>query len=257
MTRSAVNEKGVNIYLVYVYCGLGDLTKAKYWLTKARMTNDVDLIWLGVDPMLKDLGQTVNVGEPDFEGAEKHILTLLQEQMPNLTYHNLAHVQDVLQAAMLIAEQERVGEEEVKIIRLAALLHDIGFIYAAKNHEEKGAELTRELLPAFGFSKDTIEIIYNMIVATRLPQSPTTQLEKILCDADLDYLGRDDFYEIGVKLFEEMKAGGAVEDEREWNLVQRTFLQSHRFHTAFSKANREEAKNVRLSELTEKLKRRS
>ena len=76
-------------------------------------------------------------------------------------------------------------------------------------------------------------------MATRIPQSPSTKLEKILCDADLDYLGRDDFYEIGSRLFEELRDQGVVETEREWNLVQKTFLDSHRYHTNFSKINRQ------------------
>jgi hypothetical protein len=64
-----------------------------------------------------------------------------------------------------------------------------------------------------------------------------------LCDADLDYLGRDDFYEIGERLFEELKAHCIVETEREWNLVQKTFLESHRYHTEYSKTHRESFKN--------------
>ena len=94
-------------------------------------------------------------------------------------------------------------------------------------------------------------------MATRLPQSPVTQLEKILCDADLDYLGREDFYEVGGKLFEEFKSQGIVETEREWNLVQKTFLQSHRFHTHYSQTHREPSKQKRLHEIDAALKMRS
>ena len=32
--------------------------------------------------------------------------------------------------------------------------------------------------------------------ATKIPQTPLTKLEEIICDADLDYLGREDFFEI-------------------------------------------------------------
>ena len=78
-----------------------------------------------------------------------------------------------------------------------------------------------------------------------------------MCDADLDYLGRDDFYEIGGRLFEELRAQGIVETEREWNLVQKTFLDSHRYHTSYSKTNRERIKNQRLQEILGKLKNRA
>ena len=66
-----------------------------------------------------------------------------------------------------------------------------------------------------------------MIMATKIPQTPTNQLDKILCDADLDYLGRDDFFEIGNRLFAEMKERGFIESEREWNLIQKVFLENH------------------------------
>jgi uncharacterized protein len=92
-------------------------------------------------------------------------------------------------------------------------------------------------------------------MATKIPQTPQTTLEKILCDADLDYLGRDDFYSIGNKLFEEMKTRGFVESEREWNLIQKTFLESHRYHTGYSRSNREAKKQQHLQEIIAKFKR--
>ena len=254
--RSNAHEKGVNIYLVYVFNSLGDISSARRWLDKAKETNDVDLIWWEVDPLLKNLRDELQMeksASPNFEAAEKYLTNLLEKEMPALDYHNINHLRDVLQSAMVIALREGVTEEETKLIRVAALLHDAGFIYSPKNHEEKGAAMTREILPSHGFNSQRVEIICNMILATRLPQSPQTKLEKILCDADLDYLGRDDFYEIAGKLFREMLAQGAVETEREWNLVQRTFLQSHRYHTDYSKSNRENAKSNRLQEISSKL----
>ncbi len=74
--------------------------------------------------------------------------------------------------------------------------------------------MVREMLPAFGLSKIQIDIICNMILSTRIPQSPVTKLEKILCAADLDYLEREDFYEIRKRLLTELESQGAVETER-------------------------------------------
>jgi hypothetical protein len=109
--------------------------------------------------------------------------------------------------------------------------------------------MTRDILPDFGFNPDQLNTICGMILATRLPQSPNGKLEKILCDADLDYLGRSDFYEIGGRLFAEMKRLGVVDTEREWNLIQKTFLESHRYHTTFSQTHREPEKLKRLQEI--------
>lgn len=250
--RSNNQEKGVNIYLVHACLGLNEPKKALAFYSNAKQTNDVDLIWWNVDPLLNSLHQNFKPVE-DFMAAENHIRAILNNQMPDLPYHNVTHIEDVVQAAGLIAAAEAIPANEIKQLQLAALLHDIGFIHSPKEHEQTGANMARELLPQFGFKKETINIICGLIMATRLPQNPATTLERIICDADLDYLGRDDYYQIGNRLFEEMKRGGAVESEREWDLVQRTFLQSHKYQTSYSVLNREPAKQERLKEIIAKL----
>ncbi len=258
--RSEANEKGINIYLVHAFHFIGDAVSAKAWLDKAWQTNDVDLIWWNVDPLLKDLRESLpdkgaRINTPDFNAAETHIINLLEEKMPNLQYHNIDHVYDVLNASLVIAKSERINEEELRLLRLAALFHDSGFIHSPRQHEAKGAEMAKEILPGYGLSSEQIETIGNMILATRIPQSPVSQLDKILCDADLDYLGRDDFYEIGGRLLEELKTQGVVETEREWNLVQKTFLESHRYHTKFSKETREAKKHEHLEQIISKFRK--
>ncbi|MBL7871694.1 MAG: tetratricopeptide repeat protein [Cyclobacteriaceae bacterium] len=259
LKRSEAGEKGVNIYLTHAFAQLGDLNKAAHWLTKARETNDIDLIWWNVDPLLKTLrdsiGKNTTTDTADFTAAEKYIAEMLEHKMPHHHYHNIEHVYDVLTAAQVIGDQEQLTDEEQSLLRLAALLHDSGFVQSPKNHEEKGVEIAKEILPIYGLSVDQINQISGMIMATKIPQTPTTHLEKILCDADLDYLGRDDFYDIGRRLLLELKEAGVVETEREWNLVQKTFLESHRYHTRFSKENREGKKHQHLQEISAKFRR--
>lgn len=83
----------------------------------------------------------------DFEGAETFLNAKLEQEMPKLEYHNIDHVRDVLQASIAIAAAEGLTEDETKLVRLAALLHDLGFIHSAKNHERTSCDMTRELLP--------------------------------------------------------------------------------------------------------------
>jgi TolB-like protein/predicted metal-dependent HD superfamily phosphohydrolase/Tfp pilus assembly protein PilF len=254
--RSEQHERGVNYNLMYVFSDQGDLVTAQRWHTKAKKTNDVGLVWWQVDPLLKKLREAP-VASADFIKAEKYITDLLEEKMPAFPYHNKVHVYDVVEAAQKIAEGEKITSEEIKLVRLAALFHDIGFMQSSRGHEAHGAALVRSVLPTFAFAEEQVEAIANMILATRLPQMPTTHIEKILCDADLDYLGRDDFYEIGGRLYLELKEQGVLETEREWNIMQRTFLQSHRYHTVFAQTNRESQKQQRLDEITAKLKSRA
>ena len=205
---------------------MGDIKSAWLYLDKAKKTNDVDLIWWHVDPLLKNLREqsTNEIDMPqNFDGAEQHITTLLGKEMPNLQYHNIKHIYDVLESALVIAESEKITGDEIKILRLAALFHDAGFIRSSANHEERGVEMAREILPAYGLSCDQIDTICGMIMATRIPQSPSNQLERILCDADLDYLGRDDFYEIGGRLFEELRAQDNCRNRKRMELSAKDF----------------------------------
>ena len=131
-------------------------------------------------------------------------------------------------SALRIAETEKINKEETNLLRIAALYHDAGFINTYKGHEAEGCLLAKATLPDFGFTAAQLEMICSMIMATKIPQTPKSKLDKILCDADLDYLGRDDFYEIGNRLYNEMKEQGFIETEREWNLTQKVFLENHR-----------------------------
>ena len=103
-----------------------------------------------------------------------------------------------------------------------------------------------EYLPGVGYSSEEIDIICKLIMATRVPHQPETLLEQIICDADLDYLGRDDFFTTGNKIFRELLEQGNIEDEKAWNELQVKFLTVHRYFTATSIALRQ---NVKLKHL--------
>ncbi len=264
LQRSTENEKGVNFYLAHIYAARQEFEVAKSTIRKAEITNDTDLVWLKADPLLNGVledrqsasGNGISSRKTDYEGAEQFILNKLRNELPtDLTYHNMDHINDVLESALQIASNELIEEEDIKLLRIAALYHDSGFITTYKNHEDRGCVLVKETLPKFGFSDTHLEKICGMIMATKIPQSPKNNLEKILCDADLDYLGRDDFYEIGGRLFEEMKTRGFLETEREWNLTQKVFLENHRYHTPFCAQKRESKKQKHLEEVLGKLQR--
>ena len=183
---------------------------------------------------------------------EKYILQYLKEQLPdNLTYHGLHHTLDVLDAALKIAASENLSEEEIKLLRIAILYHDAGFTTKYKDHEDKGCEMARKNLPAYGYNHKEIETVCGMIAATKIPQTPHNLLEKIICDADLDYLGRDDFHKISHSLFEEMKIYSHLHDEKEWNKIQKKFLEKHHYFTEFGKKNREHKKQQYLQEISQ------
>ena len=190
---------------------------------------------------------------PAFETAEKYILNRLSKELsPALSYHGPHHTPDVMKEAMKIAAEEKLTPEEIKLLRVAIAFHDAGFIYVYQNHEEKGCEMAKEILPGFNFSEKDIELICGMIMATKIPQSPKNKLEKIIGDADLDYLGREDVYPIAHSLFDELKTYANLTDEKKWDEIQINFLKNHVYHTSYSQKKRRSKKNQYLQKLIKK-----
>ena len=166
-----------------------------------------------------------------------------------LYYHHIAHTLDIFESAVRLAGWEGIEGRQLTLVKVAALLHDVGFINAYKGHEEEGCAEARRCLPSEGFTEDEIESICGMIMATQLPQSPKTQLEMILCDADLDYLGRDDYDEIAPRLFKEIVARDASFTEEAWLDMQISFLSSHTYFTESALERRQAGKEAKLKEL--------
>lgn len=193
--------------------------------------------------------------EAIFENVKKHVFERLKKGLAaDLYYHGLGHTKDVLRQAERIAGEEGVTDkEELFLLRLACLYHDYGFLFTYKGHEERGFDLARQELAMQNLSIQQLDRIGGMIMATHLPQSPKNLLEQIICDADLDYLGRDDAPEIAGHLFSEMRSRGMIDSEREWNLRQITFLKEHHYFTASQQKNREAGKQEYLAMLQSRI----
>ncbi|MFL9835265.1 HD domain-containing protein [Chryseobacterium terrae] len=191
----------------------------------------------------------------EYEKLNKIILKRLRENLPeHLSYHSVMHVKDVIDSVEKIANSENVNDEDTLLLKTAALFHDTGFLFGSKNHEERSCEIADEYLSDYGYSESQTTKIKGMIMATKIPQTPHNHLEQILADADLDYLGRDDFFTIGNKLFEELSMFGIVNSERDWNLLQEKFLESHHYFTETAINSRKNKKQENLNIIKAKLK---
>ncbi|MFQ3632822.1 HD domain-containing protein [Roseiflexus sp.] len=195
--------------------------------------------------------------EPDFEGARAYALKRLTRELPEtVTYHSLQHTRDdVVPAAERLAQAEGVKGEDLLLLRTAAYFHDLGFVVRRDEHEQAGAEIAAQVLPAFGYTPEQIEKIRRMIMATRIPQSPTTLPEQILADADLDTLGSDHFWKHSEKLRAENEAFDGPMSDVQWYTTQVVFIENHRYWTASARAWRESRKQEHLAQLRELLER--
>lgn len=179
----------------------------------------------------------------------RDILAKLPE---HLTYHNLDHTAYVLDQVIFLAKESHVSEEDLHLLKLAALFHDTGFIDNPKNHEEKGCKIAEKYL-ANEYSSDELKKIYGMIMATKIPQSPSNHLENILADADLEYLGTDQFEKIGETLFEELKHFNPDFTVQAWDELQLVFMEKHHYHTEYCRIHREPKKQENLLTVKKRL----
>ncbi|MEZ5014847.1 MAG: HD domain-containing protein [Chitinophagales bacterium] len=181
--------------------------------------------------------------------------TWQREELPvGMYYHSIHHVLDVLHVAQKLCAMEGVDAADTELVSVAALYHDSGYIFSPIRHEERGCALAKETLPEFGYNPVEIEKICHMILATRLPQSPQNLLEQILCDADMDYLGREDYDIIAQMLYREWHALGGPGSLDNWDQQQERFLQAHTYFTDSAKNLREEGKNAHLQKILERMK---
>ena len=181
------------------------------------------------------------------------ILDMLYTQLPPyVQYHTVHHTLDVCSRAEALALQEGIPAAEMQLLLIATVYHDAGYLQSYENHEELSCGLAKELLPQFNYSTTDVETICNIILATRIPQRPDTHLEQIICDADLDYLGRDDFFAISQILYQEMRHKGIVKNEAEWDNLQISFIENHHYFTATAIEQRQAQQEKHLSILKQK-----
>lgn len=185
----------------------------------------------------------------------KEAFDILRNQLPkNLYYHGMSHTLDVLNVCNGYIRRGKITAETGKLLRLSAILHDIGFSVSYDRHEDNGAEMAGKLLRGYQVAQSQIRTIQNLILATKVPHVPQSELQKIICDADLDYLGRDDYPEISENLYRELKAYKKINDRSNWLKMQIRFLDAHNYHTSYAKKYREPGKQRRIEELRRKLK---
>lgn len=181
--------------------------------------------------------------------AINYICHKLESELPvPYPYHNIKHTLDVLGACDRLALMEGLDAHETRLLESAAAYHDAGFLDTYDGHEERSVEIIQQVLPDFGYLPQDIDIISCLILSTMLPQKAFDKLSMLLCDADLDYLGRPDFDEISNTLRDEWQVIGRTYTDKEWFSLQVDFLKHHKYYCV-------SAQNLRNQGLQENLHR--
>lgn len=162
------------------------------------------------------------------------ILFLTENLSDQLVFHNLGHTYEVVSAVRQICQKSTVSVEDVCVLEVSAWFHDCGYAFCYKGHEEESKRIARNFLENFGCEKDFIEKVLQCIGATQYPQNPVSDIEKIICDADMFHLTRTDYpkYEKALRLEFKRYLGLNFTDE-EWQMENRDFLNNHHYFTEY------------------------
>ena len=178
---------------------------------------------------------------------------LLKSKVPKeYRYHNYHHTEYIIEKVFEIGKEEGCNEDELRLLSLAALWHDVGYINTYTGHEEEGCKMVRKYFPAFGVEGPDIEKVCGMIMATRVPQQPHNKLEEIIADADLEYLGTSNAEKLAQNLYDELKFRYPDLSFDEWIRTQVSFIGNHHYFTTYCIQYREPLKQRYLAELMEK-----
>lgn len=219
---------------------------------------ELSLNGLGIEPneAFHKLVNLHHYSQINYYKAERFILSKLKKELsPKLHYHSYDHSKDVTRQAERIAIGEGITDEDLFLLKSAASYHDAGFVQQYDKNEPIGAKMAEEILPNFGYTTTHIGRIKELIYVTQIPHQPKNKLEEIICDADLDYLGRDDFHEIADRLRRELREHGKIDSDRKWDEIQVSFLTQHRYFTKTSLESRKAKKLQNLAEIKARLER--
>ena len=192
----------------------------------------------------------IKFGLIQFTDIQELILDKLEKELPSyLYYHNVKHTVDVVTEVELIGWAEGCTDEEILILKTAGLFHDAGHTVAYDNHEYHGTVMARAMLPKYNYTTEQIDRICEVIMATKMPPKPQNLLENIICDSDLDYLGRSDFIPVSNTLYEELKAQSKIGSLNDWNKLQVKFISIHQYFTQTARSLREVNKQQQIERI--------
>jgi predicted metal-dependent HD superfamily phosphohydrolase len=196
---------------------------------------------------------------PRLKIVDHYIRSLFRDELPGgIKYHDSNHTlhptRGVVAVANRIAISENISEHDRELLIAAAYFHDTGYIREYDKNEPIAARMAGRILKLIGYKPNEIEKIQKMILSTDLEREPKTHSEKILCDADLDHLGREDFFELDAKIREGRRARGIdVSDDAKWYKGTLEILKTHQYYTESQIKLRAKKKQENIKRLLKKL----
>lgn len=195
------------------------------------------------------------MSDPDWFGLRTDVLDWLASELDeDLLYHGVHHTRDdVLPAASRLARLSGLSGESRLLLLTSALFHDAGFVAQYRENEPIAVAMMKEMVPKYSYSREQSDRVAEIILATRMPQRPAGLLQQLMCDADLDSLGRGDYSVTNRNLYLELQAVGESISSDEWQHQQLAFLNSHKYHTCAARLYGAAGKSANIARLAAQL----
>ncbi|MEP0675246.1 MAG: HD domain-containing protein, partial [Nonlabens ulvanivorans] len=193
-----------------------------------------------------------------FLKVDDFVLELFKTQLDETyVYHNYMHTARVVKSTKEIIENTEIDVKEEQALIIAAWLHDTGYIHGADGHEERSATIAEDFLKDNGADQSLIELVKQLILATKFNGTPKTTLEEILRDADASHFAKDYYDETSELLKKELELRGiATYTNKEWRKENiRVFTEKHRYYSDYAIKNWNKDKNENLMKLLKKKKK--
>lgn len=192
-----------------------------------------------------------------FVDLKTYIFNLFKNSLPaQVVYHNFNHTVLVVEASYEIAIAENISEKDIEVLLIAAWFHDSGYTQNSINHEEVSKEIATVYLKKKGINSVIIEQVLLVIGATKMPQTPQSKLENIICDADLFHLGGENFKSKSELLRSEWEQNcDKFFTDIEWLEQNEVFLREHKYFTNYTFEKLESQKTANWLKLKKDFKK--
>ena len=197
----------------------------------------------------------MNEGQVILADARHYVSDIFAHKVkPEFVFHNIEHTEAVAEASSQMADYYQLGDEDRLVLLLSAWFHDTGYSSGkVEGHEEISAQIATQFLQEHAVPETVQQRVTSCIRATHMPQSPISQVEKILCDADLLHLSTGDFKAMNQLLKQEREnLLGHKIPKKEWRKGNIKFLQEHKYFTEYGLQYLEPKKQENLLSLTRK-----
>jgi len=197
--------------------------------------------------------------EQTLAAARHHVTEIFNgNHDPRFVFHSIEHTEDVAEACSLMSDYYKLEDEDRFVLMMAAWFHDTGYTSGqADGHEEVSIQMLHEFAQIHPIDEVPLQRITSAIQATKMPQTPLSQVEKILCDADLMHLSTPDFKAKNQLLKQEREnlLGGDIQ-KKEWQKNNVEFLSGHKYFTEYGQQFLEPRKQENLGQIPNKKKKK-